>query len=71
MREMRHPNTASRSVTPQIVEAHKRLLGYQMTRLKRGSNVIYASAAAGKACKPSVGICKSPVGHSNDTIVFV
>ena len=40
-----------------VVVAHKRLLGYPLMRLKRGTGVVYASAEGGKFCRPTSGSC--------------
>lgn len=42
---------------PVLMVMHKRLLGYQFMRLKRGTGVVYASAEGGKTCSPHVGPC--------------
>ena len=42
---------------PVVMVMHKRLLGYQFMRLKRGTGVVYASAEGGKTCSPHVGPC--------------
>jgi len=39
------------------MEAHKRLVGYSLMRLKRGTGVVYASSERGKTCRPQVGPC--------------
>jgi hypothetical protein len=45
------------NVVPMIMVAHKRLLGYTLMRLKRGTGVVYASAESGRTCRPHVGPC--------------
>eukprot|EP00571_Detonula_confervacea_P002580 CAMPEP_0172319912 /NCGR_PEP_ID=MMETSP1058-20130122/39015_1 /TAXON_ID=83371 /ORGANISM="Detonula confervacea, Strain CCMP 353" /LENGTH=546 /DNA_ID=CAMNT_0013035057 /DNA_START=278 /DNA_END=1915 /DNA_ORIENTATION=- len=52
---------------PQVIVAHKRLLGYPFMRLKRGSGVVYASANWGKTCRPQKGLCKKWKRSDNDT----
>jgi hypothetical protein len=42
---------------PVVIVAHKRLLGYRLMRLKRGTGVVYASAEGGKTCSQHVGPC--------------
>ena len=42
---------------PVLMVMHKRLLGYQFMRLKRGTGVVYASAEGGKTCSPHAGPC--------------
>ncbi|KAL3822321.1 hypothetical protein ACHAXA_002636 [Cyclostephanos tholiformis] len=44
---------------PMIMVAHKRLLGYKLMRLKRGTGVMFASAEGGKTCRPHVGPCNN------------
>mmetsp|Transcript_36582 Transcript_36582/g.65873 ORF Transcript_36582/g.65873 Transcript_36582/m.65873 type:complete len:518 (-) Transcript_36582:54-1607(-) len=40
-----------------VIVAHKRLLGYTLMRLKRGTGVVYASSESGKTCLPKSGQC--------------
>lgn len=43
---------------PRAMVTHKRLLGYPLMRLTRGTGVVFASSESGKTCRPQVGPCK-------------
>ena len=55
--EIRNSKPVTDDGLPMIMVAHKRLVGYPLMRLKRGTGVVFASDEHGKTCRPHLGPC--------------